>query len=92
MAYHVCLLRQAGLVDAAVRNVTGFPSPIAILNSVTWSGHEFADAARDDVLWKKATRTVLKEGASFTFDLISTGLGTRPNSILVSLLDYRFSD
>jgi hypothetical protein len=70
VAYHVYLLRQAGLVDAAVRNVTGLPSPNAILNSVTWSGHDFADAARDDVIWKKATRTVLKEGASFTFDLL----------------------
>lgn len=47
MAYHVYLLRQAGLVDAAVRNVTGLPSPNAILNSVTWSGHDFADAARE---------------------------------------------
>ncbi|MCP9935122.1 DUF2513 domain-containing protein [Cyanobium sp. Candia 9D4] len=68
VAYDIYLLRQTGIVDAAVRTVIGLPSPKAILNSVTWSANDSADAPRDDVIWKKATRTVLEERASFTFD------------------------
>lgn len=74
VAYHVYLLHQAGLVEAAVRNVLDLKSPYAILTSVTWSGHDFSDAARDEVIWRKATTTVLKEGASFTFDLLKQWL------------------
>jgi hypothetical protein len=74
VGYHVYLLHQAGLVNAANRNVSGLPSPNAQLTSVTWSGHDFADAARDDAIWRKATKTVLKEGASFTFDLLKQWL------------------
>lgn len=67
-------MQQAGLVDAAIREVIGIPSPEGLLISVRWSGYEFADAARDNAVWKKATKTVLKDGASFTFDILKEWL------------------
>jgi hypothetical protein len=51
-----------------------FPSPHAILSEVTWQGHDFADAARDDVLWKRATVSILQTGASFSFELLKEWL------------------
>ncbi len=36
--------------------------------NLTWAGQEFLSAAKDDSLWTKAKETVLKPGASFTFD------------------------
>jgi len=74
IAYHVYLMEQAGLVKAANVTFQDSQSPQALLTEVTWAGYDFADAAADDVIWKKASVTVLKHGASFTFDLLKEWL------------------
>jgi hypothetical protein len=33
---------------------------------LTWDGHEFLDAMRDDTLWKRAKEKFIKPGASWT--------------------------
>src|SRR5690349_21075545 len=53
-AYQVQLLEQEGFLDAKI-----VPGPMgtpraAIVFGMTWKGHDFLDAARDDTLWKKA--------------------------------------
>lgn len=70
IGYHVYLMEQAGLVKAAVRGSIGLPSPFGLILEITWTGHDFVDAIKDDSLWKKATTTVIKDGASFSFDLV----------------------
>jgi len=40
------------------------------MDRMTWSGHDFLDAARDETLWKKAKQTVMKPAASFTFEIV----------------------
>jgi hypothetical protein len=74
IGYHVYLMDQAGLVQAAGATTLGSSSPHGILLEVTWAGHDFADAAKDDQLWKKASTTILKEGASFSFELLKEWL------------------
>lgn len=74
IGYHVYLMDQAGLVQAAGATTLGSSSPHGILLEVTWAGHDFADAAKDEQLWKKASTTVLREGASFTFELLKEWL------------------
>ena len=44
------------------------------LDRLTWKGHDFLDAARDDTLWKKAKEKVMKPGASFTIELVKEWL------------------
>jgi len=61
--------------DTIIRfgNVTGFNDryPQSVARCLTWAGHDFLDAMRDDTIWKKAKEKVLaptgKEivGASF---------------------------
>jgi hypothetical protein len=54
-------------------NATSFDDryPQSVAWCITWEGHDFLDAMRDDTLWKKAKETVLKPagkaavGASF---------------------------
>ncbi|MXS85317.1 DUF2513 domain-containing protein [Nitrosomonas sp. HPC101] len=70
VGYHVWLMEQAGLVHAIIPGGLTSESPYAILVSPTWNGHDFADAAVDNKIWKKAMRTVLKEGKSFTFSYL----------------------
>ena len=55
---HAHLLKQADLITAIT-----FPldndgeGPQAIPTGLTWAGHEFLDAARDDTIWRKALNT-----------------------------------
>lgn len=70
VGYHVYIMWQAGLVEAIDVSTNGDPGPAAILSSVTWDGHDFLDAAKDNTVWEKAKKNVLSSGASFTFDLL----------------------
>lgn len=70
IAHHVHLMSQAGLVDAVDITTNSSAGPSSLLLSVTWAGHDFIDAARDDTAWNKAKSKVLSSGASFTFDLL----------------------
>jgi hypothetical protein len=68
--YHVYLMRQAGLVDAEVNTHMGDESPSALLQGLTWYGHDFLSAAKDNTIWKKATNTILKRSANITFEAL----------------------
>lgn len=47
---------------------------VILLFRMTWAGHDFLDASREETLWKKAKATVMKPAASFTFDLVKEWL------------------
>jgi hypothetical protein len=58
IGYHVHLMVEAGLLKGAKTSHMGSPSPSAIPTSLTWEGHEFADAARSDTVWNRAKSTI----------------------------------
>jgi hypothetical protein len=70
VGYHAYLLINAGLAEG--ENMGGFssPSPEAQIYKLTWAGHEFAEAARDDTRWKKAMGIVKDKGGSVTMDVL----------------------
>lgn len=68
-ASHVILLEEAGLVKATSREQHG-KAFVAVLYRLTWTGHDFADAIKEDNLWRKAKETVLKPTASWTFGIL----------------------
>lgn len=70
--YHVKLLAQADLLEAKSPGQDQW-FPLAL----TWQGHEFLDAARDDKNWNTAKGLLAKAGG-FTLDVFK--------SVLVSLL------
>lgn len=62
VSYHVLLLHEAGLI-VAVNEGTGYGEdenwkPIRL----TWHGHEFLDAARDERRWGKVKKVMTKTG------------------------------
>jgi hypothetical protein len=68
IAYHVKLLHEAGLIEAIDASTRSGLRWVAI--SLTWDGHEFLDAARDDDRWNR-TKTLVKEKAgSVGFEVI----------------------
>lgn len=68
VSYHVKLLAQAGLVDATdLSTMHGFEwAP----RSLTRTGHEFLDAARNDTVWQKAMAKLKGQAASVPFEVV----------------------
>lgn len=59
--YHTLLLLEAGLVEG--HRVVSYSGGLsAIATRLTWTGHEFLDAARDNGRWKEALRIVQEKG------------------------------
>ena len=82
IAYHAYLMIQAGLaagVDVTTETGSG---PEAILTNLTWAGHEFADAARDEARWKRAMDLVKEKTVSVTVPVLTQLLATLMKSTL----------
>ena len=83
--YQVRLMIDAGLTDGQISEELTTSAPRhSFIHGLTWAGHDFLDAARDDTLWKKAKEHVIKPGASFTFEFVKEWLKTEIRSGLVS--------
>ena len=65
VSYHVMILHEAGLVEADDLSTMGSGS-VWLPRRLTWSGHEFLDAARNDSIWKKAK----EKASSMNFELL----------------------
>lgn len=70
VSYHAYLMIQAGLATGVEVTHQQSPGPEAILTGLTWAGHEFADAARDETRWKKAMGLVKEKGGAVTLDVL----------------------
>lgn len=77
VGYHCYLLGDAGLAEVIEIPVRGSESPLAELRNLTWSGHEFLDAAKDNTNWERAKQRLAAAGQS---------LLTVPLSVLTALL------
>jgi len=70
IGYHVHLMHQASLVNAADDTAMGDKSPSALLSGLSWLGHEFLEASKDNTIWSKAKNTVLKTTSGVTFEVL----------------------
>ncbi|MBD1396777.1 DUF2513 domain-containing protein [Pontibacter sp. JH31] len=69
-SYHVKILFQAGYLEAEHISCREFEewNPI----SLTWSGHEFLDAARDNTVWNKAKSRIGDKLPTVGFDMLKS--------------------
>jgi len=68
--YHSALLIEAGLVHGIIRTgSSGQPNGI-VMHRLTWAGHEFLDAARNDTIWHKAGERIKKSGVDVTVSVL----------------------
>jgi len=70
ICYHVALLKDAGFLEAFLSTGESGDITGVSVTRLTWQGHDFLDATRDDTLWCKAREHVLKPAASWTFSLL----------------------
>ncbi len=68
--YHSALLIEAGLVHGEITlDGDGQPAGTVVLR-LTWAGHEFLDATRNDTIWHKASERIKKSGVDVTISLL----------------------
>lgn len=70
--YHFILMDQAGLLRCE-REVSSSTSDRVIRVypfSLTWQGHEFIEAARNDTFWNKAKEIVKSKSGALSVDVV----------------------
>ena len=78
IGYHSYLLVDAGLARGVDATTIGRSSPNWRILHLTSAGHDFADSARDEGTWRKATGLVQDKAGGVTLDLMK--------QVLISLI------
>ena len=65
VSYHVEILAEANLVKATHLGRETIP------HRLTWEGHEFLDASRNDTIWKKALE-ISKQAGGVAFEVMKS--------------------
>ena len=68
--YHVQIMQQHGLVDAHINYRNGNVPYSGKVFGLTWDGHDFLDAVRDDKLWSRTKKTVKDVSGSITVETL----------------------
>jgi hypothetical protein len=61
--YNVRLMNEDGLIDVA--NTSSYEGESYMIKGLTWHGHDFLDAARNDLVVEKAKETAKSKGFDF---------------------------
>lgn len=68
VSYHIMLMDQAGLIEAWNRSAIGIFRWSA--RNLTWRGHEFLEASKDDTVWVKTRNTMAQLGPGLVFAVL----------------------
>jgi hypothetical protein len=66
--YHCELAIEADLLDGQVVHGAQGDAVGARIQRLTWGGHEFLDAAREDSVWSQAKKKTIETGGSWTME------------------------
>lgn len=66
VAEHIELLIQEGLLDGTVYHVS---DPRFTIQKLTWQGHDFLSATRDETVWRKVLSKASELGGAMTIHL-----------------------
>ncbi|MBN1194542.1 MAG: DUF2513 domain-containing protein [Methanomicrobiaceae archaeon] len=72
IAHHIALLVEAGLLVNFFNDGKIFP--VAMATQMTWAGHDFLDACRDEGRWQKAKSIIGEQVKSAPFDVLKVVL------------------
>jgi len=70
ISYHVLLLDEAGLLRATELSSLGV-GPEWRPERLTWAGHEFIEAARDEGRWEKAKKIMWEKSGGMAFEVLT---------------------
>jgi hypothetical protein len=69
VAGHAEIMQEAGLVDAHIVRPDGEPPPLARVFRLTWAGHDFLAATRNDTIWAKTKQVVREKAGDVPFEI-----------------------
>ncbi len=72
ISYHIALLDDAGLLHGQDRSAIGVFRWSA--GTLTWRGHEFVEAVRDEAVWKEALAISGMSGNGTNFEILQKAL------------------
>ena len=67
IGHHVEMLIDSGLLVVVGRGISGHSE--LLFHRISWAGHDFIDAVRNDVIWAKSKQAAAHAGG-WTFDLL----------------------
>lgn len=70
VSYQVMIMAQGGLIEAR-----DFSDPVGLdwrPRTLTWEGHEFLDAVRNESVWKKIKQAATEKGGGIAFEVLKT--------------------
>jgi hypothetical protein len=68
VSYHVKIMKEADLLDAVDASTQdGIDWQPRVL---TWQGHDFLDAIRNETIWQKTKQLVAEKGGSVPFEVL----------------------
>ncbi len=71
VSYHCRLLSDARMIDANCIEANVGPD-VWWIKGLTWAGHEFLEASRDDSRWNKAKKIISEKTGSFSFEILKS--------------------
>jgi hypothetical protein len=81
IGYHCTLMKEAGLIDAIDTTCMDSRFSEMQIHRLTWLGHDFVDAAKDDGIWKKVTGQIKERVTAMAFDGLLAMLKTAGTQI-----------
>jgi hypothetical protein len=69
--YHVYIMIEGGLVEGSDITHMGSEGYEAMASRLTWAGHEFLDAARDEGRWQGALRIAKEKAGTVTIGIMT---------------------
>jgi hypothetical protein len=77
--YHQALAIEAGLLKGNsfnyLENMSDVPSAVNVLG-ITWEGHDFIDAVREDTNWQKVKSFLADSGKQLTIETIKIAISS----------------
>lgn len=68
IGYHVRIMVDGGLVDA--KDSSTFQGEDFLIHGLTWQGHEFLDAARNDTVWNEVKNNLKGQFYTLPFAVV----------------------
>jgi len=81
IAYHCDIMHEAGIISDYGASYAEDELYSFGVGHLTWQGHEFLDAAKNDTVWNKAMTVVKEKGGSVTLDIMKELLGQLMTSL-----------
>jgi hypothetical protein len=70
--YHVKLMQANGLLDVSVEAEYGPEEDNYVIDGLTWDGHDYLEAIRDERVWTKTKSVIKNTVGSTTMGVIKT--------------------